>query len=210
MAPLTPWWPKLELKIWPHLAESIESEIMDGFWCSRCLNDLIDLPNIIGSFASNATASIVAKNWTKNISQPFKELHGSDSEFKLITPKSITGTISELFWDHFGTILGPLWEGPLREPFGTTMEPLWDHFGPILGPLWDHFLTTLGPFWDHFGTIWGPLWDHVGTISGQFWDHYEDYFGTILGPFLYWPFATKEGAEGPQKGPKGPPALRRS
>ena len=64
VAPLTPWWPKLELKIWPHLAESIESEIMDGFWCSRSLNDCIGLPNMIGSFASGATASIVAKNWT--------------------------------------------------------------------------------------------------------------------------------------------------
>ena len=132
VVPLTPWWPKLELKIWPHLAESIESEIMDGFWCSRCLNDLIDLPNIIGSFASNATVSIVAKNWTKNISQPFKELHGSDSEFKLITPKSIIGTISGLFWDHFGTILGPSW----------------DYFGTILG-------TILGQFWDYLGTILG-------------------------------------------------------
>ena len=49
------------------LALPIESEIMDGFWCSRCLNDRIDLPDMIGSFASGATASMVAKSGTKKI-----------------------------------------------------------------------------------------------------------------------------------------------
>ena len=92
-APLTPWWPKLELKIWPHLAESIESEIMDIFWFSRCLNDHIDLHNMIELYESGTTTSIVAKNRTKNLSQPFKELQGSNSEFMLITPKSILKSI---------------------------------------------------------------------------------------------------------------------
>ena len=45
----------------------IESEITDWFWCSRCLNDHIDLPNMIGSFASGVTASMVAKSGTKKI-----------------------------------------------------------------------------------------------------------------------------------------------
>ena len=81
MGSLTPWWPKLEIKILPHLAQSIESEMIDGFLCSRCLNDHIDLPNMMGSFESGATASIVAKNLTKNLSQQFKELQGSNWEF---------------------------------------------------------------------------------------------------------------------------------
>ena len=51
-----------------HLQMPIESEIIDGFWCSRCLNDCIDLPNMIGSFESGATASLVAKNGTKKFS----------------------------------------------------------------------------------------------------------------------------------------------
>ena len=46
------------------------------------------------------------QNRTKNLSQPFKELQGSNSEFKLITPKSITGAILGLFWAHFGTHFG--------------------------------------------------------------------------------------------------------
>ena len=113
VAPLNPWWPKLELKISPHLAESIESEIMGRFWCSRSLNDRIGLLNMIGSFASGATASIVAKNWTNNLSQPFKELQGSNSEFKLITTKSFTGT-------HFDTKLSS---------FGLEGLPIGSHLG---------------------------------------------------------------------------------
>ena len=40
---------------------------MDGFWCSRCLNDRVDLLYMIGSFASGANVSLVAKNGTKKI-----------------------------------------------------------------------------------------------------------------------------------------------
>ena len=40
---------------------------MDRFWCSRCLNDCIDLLYMIGSFASGANVSLVAKNGTKKI-----------------------------------------------------------------------------------------------------------------------------------------------
>ena len=111
---------------WNILAPPLESEIMDGFWCSRSLNDRIGLLNMIGSFASGTTASIVAKNWTNNSSQPFKELQGSNSEFKLITSKSITRKILGLFWNNFR----------------TNLEPFWDHFGTI----WHNFWTILGPF----------------------------------------------------------------
>ena len=78
----------------------------DGSLCSRCLKDHIYLCDMIGSFTSGATASILAKNLTKNLYQPFKEVQCSNSEFKLITPKSITGTILGPFWEYFGTILG--------------------------------------------------------------------------------------------------------
>ena len=49
------------------LALPIFPDIMDGFWCSRCLNDRIDLLYMIGSFASGANVSLVAKNGTKKI-----------------------------------------------------------------------------------------------------------------------------------------------
>ena len=60
---MNPWWSKIELKINPLLW--IKSSPVDIYWCLRCLNDYNDVPNIIGSFASGAYASIVAKLKTK-------------------------------------------------------------------------------------------------------------------------------------------------
>ena len=51
----------------PPLGMPIESEIMDQFWCLRCLNDRINLLYMIGSFTSGANVSLVAKNGTKKI-----------------------------------------------------------------------------------------------------------------------------------------------
>ena len=45
----------------------IDSEIMDGFLHSRCLNDCINLLYMIGSFASGTNVYLVAKNGTKKI-----------------------------------------------------------------------------------------------------------------------------------------------
>ena len=42
---------------------------MDRFWCLRCLNDCIKVPDMIKSFAHGTTASLVAKNGTKNIAK---------------------------------------------------------------------------------------------------------------------------------------------
>ena len=49
------------------LALPIESVIMYGFWWFRYLNDRIDLPDMIGSFASGAAATMAAKIGTKKI-----------------------------------------------------------------------------------------------------------------------------------------------
>ena len=56
----------------------------------------------MGLFASGATASLVVKNGTKKLSQPFEELQGSNSEFKLITPKPITGAYFDTNLSRFG------------------------------------------------------------------------------------------------------------
>ena len=49
------------------LFQSIESKMMDRFWCSRCLNNSIGLFYMIGSFAGGANVSLVVKNGTKKI-----------------------------------------------------------------------------------------------------------------------------------------------
>ena len=56
---------------------------------------------MIVSFASGATAFLVAKNGTKKLSQPIKELQGSNLEFKLITLKPTTGTYFETYLSRF-------------------------------------------------------------------------------------------------------------
>ena len=53
---------------------------------------------MIGLFASGATASLVAKNGTKKLSQ----LQGSNLELKLTTSKSIKGTYYETTLSRFG------------------------------------------------------------------------------------------------------------
>ena len=45
----------------------ISPEIIDGFLCSRCLNDRINLPDVIGTFTCGTNAFLVAKNGTKKV-----------------------------------------------------------------------------------------------------------------------------------------------
>merc|ERR1712074_291622 len=44
---------------------------MDGFWILRCLNDLPDLLDKIGSFLRSATTPMVVKNGTKKTFEGF-------------------------------------------------------------------------------------------------------------------------------------------
>ena len=46
--------------------EKLSQSFEDKFRCSRCLKDHIEVPDMIGLFASSATASLVAKTGTKN------------------------------------------------------------------------------------------------------------------------------------------------
>ena len=56
---------------------------------------------MIGSLLSGATSYMVAKNLTKKLSQLFNELQGSNSDFNLLTPKSINGTYFETYLNWF-------------------------------------------------------------------------------------------------------------
>ena len=49
----------------------LKSEIMDGFWSSRYLNDRIDLPNKIESFLSGKPTSMVIKMEVKKLLRVF-------------------------------------------------------------------------------------------------------------------------------------------
>ena len=92
-----------------------------------------------------------------------------------------------------------------------------------------HFLQPSGNayrIWNNGQSILGLFLDHFETTLGQFWDNYRDYFGTILGPFLFWPLVTYFDLWGPiltlnwvclllhllvlKRGPKAPRRARRA
>ena len=57
-------------KFYIQIALPISPEIMDGFCCSRCLNDRIEVPEMMDSFLGGTTTPLVVKIWTK---QPWVE-----------------------------------------------------------------------------------------------------------------------------------------
>ena len=48
-------------KFYIQLALPISPEIMDRFWCSRCLNDRIEVSDMMRLFAGGATTPLVVK-----------------------------------------------------------------------------------------------------------------------------------------------------
>ena len=154
VAPLTPWGPKLELKILPHLAQSIDSELMDRFWCSRYLNNCIDLPHMIGSLTSGATSSLVAENRTNKLSQLFEDRFWFSRCIKV--PEMIglfaSGGANSLVAKHGTKTLSQLFEelqGSNSVVKLITPQPItWTYFElfwPILSNL-IYFGTKLGMF----------------------------------------------------------------
>merc|ERR1712074_128372 len=71
------------------LSLCLKSEIMDGFWSSRCLNDRIDLPDKMRSFLSGAATPMVVKSGTKKYFSPkntknYKNSYKEPSNIKII------------------------------------------------------------------------------------------------------------------------------
>ena len=56
---------------------------MDRFWCSRCLNDRIEVPDMMRLFAGGATTPLVVKIWTKQPWFEIENLHNFDYYFAL-------------------------------------------------------------------------------------------------------------------------------
>ena len=53
------------LELFHHLSQSLESEIMDGFWSSKYLKDSLRVLNKIGSFANSTNRCLNVKIRTK-------------------------------------------------------------------------------------------------------------------------------------------------
>ena len=70
-------------KFYIQLALPISPEIMDRFWCSRCLNDRIKVPDMMRLFAGGATTPLVVKIWTKQPWVKIQKLCNFDCNFAL-------------------------------------------------------------------------------------------------------------------------------
>jgi len=75
--------PSVSHKFYIQLALPISPEIMDGFWCSRCLNDRIEVPDMMRLFAGGATTPLVVKIWTKQPWVKIENLHDFECNFVL-------------------------------------------------------------------------------------------------------------------------------
>ena len=60
---------------------------MDGIWCSRCLKDRIEVPDMMRLFAGGATTPLVVKIWTKQPLVKIENLHKFDHDFAVFKGK---------------------------------------------------------------------------------------------------------------------------
>ena len=151
VAPLTPWWPKLELKILPHLAQSRDSELMDRFWYSRCLNNRTKVPDMTRLFAGGTTTPLVVKILTKQPWVKIENLHNFDCNFALFRGKIWLWLFYNYFcfmvqrfytkkwlwpkmkaWRRFSRILISIWIGKINVTPSFLLEMTWNFLCRIL------------------------------------------------------------------------------
>ena len=114
--------PKLKLKI--YWRPKIKSSPVDRFWYLRCLNNHIEVSDIIRSFASGATASLVVKIWTKQPWVKIENLCNFDHSFALCRGKFDYGYFI-IFLRYSFTILLKKFQAILSKKEGMTFSNFW-------------------------------------------------------------------------------------
>ena len=104
MVPLPPWWPKMEQK---NYSTTVDKIITSGqilvFEVSKRLSwHEYYYGAKVNRFGLAGLSMAAILDFQMSISRPFEELQGWNSEFKLITPKSITRTYSDTKLSMFG------------------------------------------------------------------------------------------------------------
>ena len=122
--------PSICHKFYIQLALPISYEIMDGFSCSRCLNDCIEVPDMMRLFAGGATTPLVVKIWTK---QPWVKIENSrnfDRNFALSRGKIWLW----LFYNYFCIMVLKFYTKNIKS-FRLKMKA-WRWFFQILISFW--------------------------------------------------------------------------
>jgi len=99
---------------------------MDWFWCSRCLNDRIEVPNMMRLFAGGTTTLLVVKIWTKQPWVKIEYLHNFDRDFALFRDK-----IWQWLFHNFFCIMVPKFYTKNFNSFQPKMK-VWQWFSRIL------------------------------------------------------------------------------
>ena len=132
-----------------------ESEIIDGFWHSRCLNNINDLLYMIESFVIGANASLVAKNGTKLPWVKIENSRNFDRDFALFRGQIWLWLFYNLFcvmvlrfytknfksfrpkmkaWRRFFQILILFWIGKINVTSSFFLKMTWNFLSYILEP----------------------------------------------------------------------------
>jgi len=140
-------------KFYIQLALPISPEIMDGFWCSRCLNDRVEVPDMMRLFAGGATTPLVVKIWTKQLWVKIENSRDFDRDFALFRAKVwlwlfynfISVMVLRFYtrdlksfrariktWRRFSRILIWFWIGKINVTPSFLLEMTWNFLCTIL------------------------------------------------------------------------------
>ena len=108
------------------LALPISPEIMDGFWCSRCLNDRIKVPEMMRLFAGGAKTPLVVKIWTKHPWVKIEYLRNFNRDFAPFIGKILLWLFYNLF-----SVMVPRFYTKIVKSFWSKMK-VWRQFFQIL------------------------------------------------------------------------------
>ena len=114
------------------LALPMSHEIMDGFWCSRCLNDWIKVLNIRRLLTGDATTPLVVEIWTKKPWVKIENLHFA----LLISPEIMDGFWCSRCLNH--CIKVPTWWDYLQ----VAPQPPWWWKFELNNPGWKLSICT--------------------------------------------------------------------
>ena len=136
--------PLVSHKFYVSLALPISPEIMDGFWCSRCLKDCIKVPDMIRLFAGGATTPLVVKIWTKQTWVKIEYSRDFDRDFTLFRGQ---------IWLWLSYNFFVLWFQDSTQKISSHFDQKWRRDSNF-PEFWFHFESGKSTSHPHFYSKW--------------------------------------------------------
>ena len=126
------------------LALPISPEIMDGFWCSRYLNNRIEVSDMMRLFAGGPATPLVVKIWTKQPWVKIENLHNFDHNFVLSRGK---------IWLCYFIFFFALWFQDSKQKISSHFNQKW-RCNNNFPKFWFHFESEKSTSCLHFCLKW--------------------------------------------------------